>query len=86
MWSYIVLVLKKQFMTKVNTEDKQYVYKEPMSIKEILIGIAEGLAFLFFLGSLILIVKRLSKELPSFPLSNEYKLAFSGTEILNLAF
>ncbi len=56
MWSYIVLVLKKQFMTKVNTEDKQYVYKEPMSIKEILIGIAEGLAFLFFLGSLILIV------------------------------
>jgi len=56
MWSYIVLVLKKQFMTKVNTEDKQYVYKEPMSIKEILIGIAEGLAFLFFLGSLILVV------------------------------
>jgi len=56
MWSYIVLVLKKQFMTKVDTEDKQYVYKEPMSIKEILIGIAEGLAFLFFLGSLILVV------------------------------
>lgn len=56
MWSQIVHVLKKQFMTKVNTEDKQYVYKEPMSIKEILIGIAEGLAFLFFLGSLILIV------------------------------
>ena len=56
MWSYIVLVLKKQFMTKVDTEDKQYVYKEPMSIKEILIGIAEGLAFLFFLGSLILII------------------------------
>jgi hypothetical protein len=43
-------------MTKVDTEDKQYVYKEPMSIKEILIGIAEGLAFLFFLGSLILVV------------------------------
>ena len=56
MWSQIVHVFKKQFMTKVNTEDKQYVYKEPMSIKEILIGIAEGLAFLFFLGSLILIV------------------------------
>ena len=54
MWSYIVLVLKKQFMTKVNTEDKQCVYK--MSIKEILIGIAEGLVFLFFLGSLILLV------------------------------
>ena len=51
MWSQIVHVFKKQFMTKVNTEDKQYVYKEPMSIKEILIGIAEGLAFLFFLGS-----------------------------------
>jgi hypothetical protein len=56
MWSQIVHVFKKQFMTKVNTEDKQYVYKEPMSIKEILIGIAEGLAFLFFLGSLILAV------------------------------
>ena len=56
MWSCIVHMLKKQLMTKVNTKDKQYVYKEPMSIKEILIGIAEGLAFLFFLGSLILAV------------------------------
>ena len=54
MWSSIVHVLKKQFMTKVNTEDKQYVYK--MNIKEILIGIAEGLAFLFFLGSLFLAI------------------------------
>lgn len=56
MWSYIVLVFKKQFMTKVNTEDKQYVYKEPLSMKEILIGIAEGIVFLFCLGSLILAV------------------------------
>lgn len=56
MWSSIVHVFKKHFMTKVNTEDKQCVYKEPMSIKEILIGIAEGLVFLFFLGSVILAV------------------------------
>lgn len=51
MWSYIVLVLKKQFMTKVNTEDKQYVYK--MNIKEILIGVAEMIAFLFCLAAII---------------------------------
>lgn len=56
MWSYIVLVFKKHYMTKVNTEDKQYVYKERLSMKEILIGIAEGIAFLFCLGSLILAV------------------------------
>lgn len=56
MWSHIVLVLKKQFMTKVDTEDKQYVYKEPLSMKEILIGIAEGITFLFCIGALILAV------------------------------
>ena len=51
MWSSIVHVLKKQFMTKVNTEDKQYVYK--MNIKEILIGVAEMIAFLFCLVAII---------------------------------
>jgi len=56
MWSYIVHIFKKQLMTKVGTKDKQYVYKEPMNIKEILITIAEGLAFIFFIGSMILAV------------------------------
>jgi len=51
MWSSIVHVFKQQFMTKVNTEDKQCVYK--MSIKEILIGVVEMIAFLFCLAALI---------------------------------
>jgi hypothetical protein len=49
MWSQIVHVFKKQFMTKVNTEDKQYVYKERFNMREFLKTILEGLVFILFL-------------------------------------
>lgn len=49
MWSQIVLVIKNQIMTKVNTEDKQYVYKEPFNMREFLKTILEGLVFILFL-------------------------------------
>ena len=49
MWSQIVLVIKNQIMTKVNTEDKQYVYKERFNMREFFKMILEGFVFILFL-------------------------------------
>lgn len=49
MWSQIVHVIKNQIMTKVNTEDKQYVYKERFNMREFFKMILEGFVFILFM-------------------------------------